>query len=250
MTGNIQEQKQKKEIKVFKEFMSVCPVQLKEETVKGMDPPHPDIKVQDGNKNIIYFEITKVVDEDLCKRIGMQETITCMLKSEYGHLESNIKKSFDDKYRNCLIHIWFYDHVDLPKRKKSVKNIIDFLLCDVDNFSSKKEVSNFNNGLKGIVQEIILTKGSFNGPNFQVNACGSINSNPIMKQYKKKIQKKYKNDYSIELLLYYDFQSEQCISDELDFAKNYFGEMSSSIFKRIWIYSLWNNKILYLKAFK
>jgi hypothetical protein len=88
--------------------------------------------------------------------------------------------------------------------------------------------------------------GISNGPSFNIEDPVWL-TNPIENRILKKIKKKYKTKYRTELLVYYEVQPElpaDCwILPEMDSVTD---EIENTIFKRVWLYSVSQDKIIYV----
>jgi len=58
------------EIAIFRKFSSVCPYKINNATIRSLDPPNPDICVEMGGPQKLYFELTECVVESIAKQTG------------------------------------------------------------------------------------------------------------------------------------------------------------------------------------
>lgn len=123
--------------------------------------------------------------------------------------------------------------------------ILEFLLT-LDDKSEGKYTTSSHSALGKTVRWINISRGDFVGPCFDVEAVGSF-AEPACNRIEDKFTKQYRVKSIAELLAYYELQPELPKNHWLPSLK-YFLERSlkNSIFKRIWVYSISQNKILYV----
>jgi len=145
-----------------------------------------------------------------------------------------------------------------PKRSKLFWNILtkwniseDELLKQAPfNKSVPKEFDlKLPNNLKDVVKRItfvVFPGPSSEGPSFNITEAVWFN-NPVEKQIGKKLNKKYKNNCPVELLVYYELQpelqTEYWILPSMDSVVE---GLEKSVFRRVWLYSATQNKVIYV----
>lgn len=88
---------------------------------------------------------------------------------------------------------------------------------------------------------------NYSSPKFEVPRIGFV-GHPIIERIESKFQKAYTSDAeSFELLVFYELQPifpiDHWLADVGDYIKN---KIVGSPFKRVWIYSVGQNKIMYM----
>lgn len=116
---------------------------------------------------------------------------------------------------------------------------------------SKSVVQEFNlklpKNLRDYVKRItFFFPGLSDGPSFDITEAVWFTS-PIEKRIDEKIKKKYKTEHKTELLVYYELQPElpadHWILPRMDSVTD---NLENTIFKRVWLYSVTQDKIIYV----
>ena len=135
----------------------------------------------------------------------------------------------------------FQNDTSTLKRQKSIPDVFKYLLSLR---TVEKEDVPKNKNLKKIVRKIRISNCDFAVPCFDTDSVGFL-ACPLLNRIQDKFGKAYKTQYPCELLLYYDLQPEIVSKFKLNDACEYAREnIHKSVFKRLWIYSLHNDKIL------
>lgn len=234
--------KEKIEINIFKEFSKHHPLEFNLTTVRKATPPHPDIEVECMDNTKRYFELSEIVDQDMIRRLNSSVTIRKACDKHYQNLRSEDKRTFTEKFGHSFIHITFHDRISLHKQRNVIPHFFKYLMelkkIEKVNIPEKGDLS------KSVRRIYIQTKGNPDRPYFSVSAVGGI-GDPIIDRMNDKINKKYNDNYPIELVLYYSLQPERIgeyIFDEAcEFAQE---NIVNSCFQRIWIYSTHQDMVL------
>lgn len=229
------------EQKIFRKFVRHYPAKLKISSMRSTNPPKPDIEIDCQNGKTIAFEISEIVDQGMSRRLQSRLNIANLCRKYYKDLPSSEKRDFTSKYGNSLIYIVFQNNTLTSKRQKSIPYVFNYLLslCSIEKENVPKEQN-----LKKIVRKIRISNGDFIGPCFDTDSVGFL-ACPLLNRIQDKFDKAYKTQYPCELLLYYDLQPEIVSKFKLDDTCEYAQKnIHKSVFKRLWIYSLHNDKIL------
>lgn len=229
------------ELEVFRKFAKHYPAELNVSSLRKVSPPKPDIEIACQEGKTIAFEISEIIDQEMMRRLQLSMNIKKLCDGHYRNLASEQKKYFAKKYGNSYIYIIFQKGISSIKRQKNIPSVFDYLL----NLSpiQKENIPN-NQNLNKIIRKIVIQSGKFTGPIFGVDAGGGI-ADPLIECICNKFTNKYKIQHPTELLLYYGLQPE--IVGEFVFEDAYSyaqANINNSIFQRIWIYSLHQDKIL------
>lgn len=236
----------KNELRVFKKFARVCPYPIDFGSIEKRRPREPDIfcKFRDGRP--ITFEISECIDEGIAHSIYDPLKLRQAFDTELEKLPKREKQRIKTNFCDALISVAFYRDISEHKKKNSIKKIIDYLLS-LKNRSKVEFDLKSQPSLKGIVRRISIRRG-FGGLSFNVEPEAIWFSNPVGEQIKTKFNKTYKPECDrVELLCYYELQPELPEDRWLPKAKDFVEvNLKSSIFQRVWIYSVTQNKIIYV----
>jgi len=229
------------EQKVFRKFVRHHPAKIILSSIRGANPPKPDIETYCRNGETIAFEISEIIDQNMYRRLTSRLDIANLCRKYYKNLQGSEKTSFTSKYGNSSIYIVFQDKISSVKKKRSIPHFFNYLLSLG---SIEKENIPKDKNLKKIVKKIRINSRILGGPFFDTDSTGFIGC-PFLNRVKEKFDKTYTTDYPCELLLYYNLQpevvSKHFLADTLEYIQK---NIHKTIFRRIWVYSFHNDNIL------
>ena len=242
-----EEQKKKKEIKIFKLFLEICPYQIVKKSVTSKNPPEADILCRTTTDEMIAFELVECVQENIAKSFTDSKNLKKIFHDKLNELPLEQKKQYEINFHNALISIDFSENSTVNQKKSAIFKIFDFLLTLKKNAEGEYSFASSLN-LKDIVKWIYISREKFNGPICDIINSGTFND-PSQNRIKDKFQKKYETNSKIELLAYYEIQpeiSEDIWKPKLKELKEFIQyNIENSLFKRVWLFSVPQNKILY-----
>ncbi len=229
------------EQKVFRKFARHHPAKIILSSIRVANPPKPDIEADCRNGEIIAFEISEIIDQNMYRRLTSRLDIANLCREYYKSLQGSEKTTFISKYDDSSIYIVFQDKISSVKKKKSIPNIFNYLLSldtiEKENVPKEKD-------LKKIVKKIRISSRIPGGPFFDTDSTGFIGC-PFLNRVKEKFDKTYTTNYSCELLLYYNLQpevvSKHSLADTLEYMQK---NIHKTTFRRVWVYSFHNDNIL------
>ncbi len=238
----------KNELRVFKKFARVCPYPIDFGSIEKRRPTEPDIfcKFRDGRP--IAFEISECIDEGIARSIydPLPLKLRQVFYTELEKLSKEEKQKFKINFSNASINVAFCKGVSKNKKLYSIKTILKHLLTLKNGAEGNFDLTAQQN-LKSIVGRIFIKQGPDEGPSFDIDPEAIWFSNPVVEQVKTKIDRNYKSKYKTELLCYYELQPElpqnHWLPSLTEFVKT---NLKSSSFRRVWIYSVTKNKIVYV----
>lgn len=227
----------KKEIYIFKKFAKLCTYSIDLRSIIKKEPPEPDISCSLSDGSIIAFELTEIIDEDLIRSFSDSIRLKEAFNDELEQLEEN--------FNNALIYIDFTEGILFRRKKNSIQKIINYLLT----LDKTTEGVFKPKDLIDIVKFISISRGVI-GPVIDIGSFAWIDD-PCKERIKRKFEKKYETESNnIELLAYYELQPiepesilEYKLNSLKEFVKN---NIKSSLFQRVWIYSVRKNKIVFI----
>lgn len=275
----------KNELRIFKKFAESCPYPIDFESIEKRSPPEPDILCRLSDGTALAFELMECIDASLSRSIyhscelGMafRERIERLPKNEKDRIKSHFQISVRVVFRNeiplrrkrSLVKpifdlLWTEDN---EKRIRSMKNSFASMtpqearqfteILEKENITqdellkrppfSKSVPQSFDlkipRELKDNVKSITCTFPSFfRGPSFAITDA-LWRSNPIEKRVREKTRKKYATEHITEFLVYYDLKPELPDYDIL--AELEFIDINNTIFRKLWIYSVREDRIIY-----
>jgi hypothetical protein len=230
--------KEKKEYQILLKFTEKYPFPIIADSIKNEKPPKPDIscKLKDGKS--IAFELVEIIDDGLAKRLNDKLEIERIINQKLNDL--NIEKKI---FKDRMVIIDY--HHNASKNKKI--SIIDQLIAYIIKIECRIGDYYFNNepGFNGTLHSISIIESNYDNQRFSVNDFGSI-GNPVLEQVKKKFDNSYERELEIELLAYYqlfpNIQERIWLPNVREFVQE---NITSSPFKKIWIFSVTQEKIIF-----
>ena len=229
------------ELEVFDRFKEIVPYQIIFREKRN--PPEPDIlsKLDDGTS--IAFELVQVIDKKAAYISNASSKLQKGLNDYFNNLPKEEKSIFESKYKNTSIYITINEEFDLCKKKYITKTIFDSLLSLESNFEGELEIPDVDN----LILLIYIKRNCLVDSQFLVFSLNDEVKAVLNNIDKKFNNEKYKSDSNMELVAYYNLGQDStfdCFKQEaIDLIKD---KINESLFKRVWIYSIQQNKILYV----
>ncbi len=247
------------ELRIFRKFAKICPYSIDLNSIEKREPPEPDILCKTVDGEMLAFEIVIGIDRSLASFIyGSYE----LVNSFYDELESlpvNQNKRIKSIYGNASINVVFKEDISLEQKRNATRKILLSLISD----DNEKRLERINKSLpslivtkydlavkpslKEIIDCIILyPHKQDSGLSFDITEPLSIDDQ-IEKLLKQKIDSSYRTSCETELLAHYELQIEFPLEDWVLPAFNSVSErLNESVFQRIWLYSVADDKIVYV----
>jgi hypothetical protein len=238
-------QQGKNEIRIFKMFSKISPYPIDLGSIKKKEPPEPDISCNLLDGTPIAFELIECIDVSIAQSVYDSLTLKRALYDRLKKLPKEKKKIFILNFKNASIYVAFSKETSFVKKKSAILKIFDFLLTLKNTANGKFNFSSYRD-LKGVVRWIYIQRGDFAGPIFDVEAATSF-ADPAKEYIERKFKKKYKIKCMTELLAYYELQPElpenHWLPNVREFIEN---NIRASVFQRVWIYSIAQNKVFFV----
>lgn len=232
-----------KEIRAFKSFAKICSLPINTESIKKMEPPKPDIQCEVNGKGLLAFELVEIIDSGFANNSNKQFETKKELRRVYNSFPKNKKQLFDKLYHDASICVDFQNECTMTQRKNIIKKIFEHLLT-LDNKFEGETLPNTTLHREKL-NYIDISRGTLNGPDFDVGASGAI-GDPTVSAISSKFDKKYETECSLHLLGYIERNLlspyEIWHAMVMDFVKEH---IHKSIFEKVWIFDFSRNEILF-----
>lgn len=233
---------EKEEKEIFEKFINSSDNPLRITKYEKRNPPEPDIYCELSDRTTIAFELTEDTDELLLRLESYQKKLEKIFHEEFEKLSKNLKEKFGKR----LITIYYDRKIIKNDLKKLIRNIISIILNE-NNINDNEIKISSQLKQKGIIH--IFKKEH---PKFKISFLYSYSfwvSSTIFNSLNKKLNKKYEtNANSIDLLIYFTYiivlQEEDF--DESELKNSLQNLVINTKFKRVWFYSIKNDKILFV----
>jgi hypothetical protein len=239
------DQQAKNEIRIFKMFSKLTPYSIDINSIKKEKPPEPDIScnLSDGTK--IAFELVECIDDSIARSVYDSRNLKEAFYDKLKKLSKGKKNLPTTNFKNASIYIAFSRGVSVIKKRSAIPKIFDFLLT-LENTAQGKFSFRSYRDLKDLVRWIYIQRGEFAGPIFDIEAATSF-ADPAKERIEGKFRKNYEIKCKTELLAYYELQPELPEETWLPKVKEFVEQnISTSAFRRVWIYSISRNKIIFV----
>lgn len=241
----------KQELEVFKSFTKHYPCKIEINSIEKRYPPEPDIYCKLVNGEKISFEITECVDNRIMKEWSDYTGLRNLIKTEIQNLSGKDRQELHRKYYGTNILVVFNDNFSIRKKEKSIPRIVKYILKRKNDISGVIEVKSIKE-----VKEISITRKVEYDKEPDIDLPGIVTDfdEYSLKTIKNKFSKNYQTDNEIELIIYYYYQHDITDLNKINFIKNVDfiktidfikKNISKTSFKRVWLYSYSNDKVLY-----
>lgn len=245
------------DIKIFLQFFNASP--YKKNTLLSIDIPNskePSLICKLSNGKKIAFEILECIDKNLMQSIYRFYTINSAFQRAIENLPKKEKKIFKSKFKGSLFKINLKKDISLKKQLNLVESIIDIartkkveeITRDIRKKFGKSYHLNLKTNRRDSMKMEVINLGLSGGPSLHM-VEKLWQYNPIKKQFNKTLKKIYDKKKKVELLAYYEIPNDLPpflpveywvlpYMDDVNFKK--------SFIKRVWVFSLTNDEIVYV----
>lgn len=238
-------QEAKREIRIFRMFATLVPYPISLSSITKKEPPEPDISCNLSDGTAMAFELVECIDNSIAQSIYDSLRVKEVFSNELERLPKGKKERIEAKFKNALICVAFVKGIRANKRKSAIPTIFDYLLS-LENTAQGKIDLQSSRELKDVVHSVSIVRGGFAGPLFDVEAVTSF-VDPVKERIRDKFRKQYKTKSKTELLAYYELQvkipENQWLPSVEKFVEN---SIKTSVFQRVWIYSIPQNEIVWV----
>jgi hypothetical protein len=208
--------------------------------IESRKEPEPDILFSSPNISPISYELVELIDRDLSHTLQRQLDSKRICYSVLENMDEPNRIIFKNKFANADIFIAFKNNLTFKRRQNALPQIFDVLIRLEDGVTGRVLVNDIV--LKSVIDYVIISRGKFVGPMFDVPTDVAI-SDPTVELIDTKLLKIYKTPYEVSLLAYLETN---LFSDDLSLPAldSYFAELDSECkFASIFIFDCQTRQI-------
>lgn len=233
------------ETNIFTRFAMLCPYKIDLDSIEQRDPPEPDISCNLSNGNTIAFELVESIDESLAKSFYDAFNLKQAFMDALEKMPIEKSILFNSNFQNASFYISFALGLTARKKNGLIPTILDHLLALEKTYEGTIDIHHILE-LNKTVRNIVVSRGRYVGPLFEIAAGGSFGE-PCLYRVREKFNKKYKEVSDMELLVYFELQPGIPLDHWLPQVEKFIREnIRETKFKRVWIYSVSKNKLIYI----
>lgn len=236
------------ERRVFAKFAEICPVQIRPETIQSRPEPEPDILCTTQSGEIIAFELVRCDDEGGSQSLGRGLS----LKTAFQEFLLNYprRKEFLRHLEGRRIYPYYKDGITKTKIIANFSLLCEFLLAsDV----TRHDLNPFHpiqcQKLQEVIREVSLGCPGPQDPIFEYfkASWAAPAEKAILKALERKRKKSYKTAYQIELLVWFGISPEIIREQTWKIVQEQAPSILEEVgFRRLWVFSWGNQKILWI----
>lgn len=222
----------------FKCFIEAARLPVISSSVRSERPPAPDIFCEIHGRGAVAFELVEIVVPKF-----VQEMNSTMKLENSFKLACESHPQIANRFGDARIYVGFRDDSTTQQRLSVVPKVVHELNQHSENSSGNIGVPQ---KLRKVVTEISITRGSHEGPLFDVREM-TDRPKEQFKQIEKHFRKRYSSNHPIELLAHYTNQP--CLDSlnrNSEFHAFVLKHFSRCPFERVWVYDNWSNSIKYV----
>ena len=225
-----------RELAIFHGFSEKCALGIDAASIEKRDPPEPDILCRTVSGESIAFELVEALDSDLARGVYGKLRLEKNFRDAFAALRQAHKDSLSAHVGDALLYVCYDRSLSLSRRCSLIPAVFDEVRR-IDSGFVGTHTPGGDSPVHGVVRQILVNRGSYTGPIFDVEAFAWY-EDPVVDALETKFGKSYETDAPIELLVFYEIQPSDGrveISEVVDFVREHVG---SSPFRRVWIHEV------------
>ncbi len=235
------------ELGIFQTFAEVCPLNITQESISKRNPPEPDVLCKLAEGEEVAFELVEIIDKDWARLTSGQFREAQTLRDGYRASTGEYRRALDERIADALVYVSFVADVHAKQRRSAVPDILRLLSTIRPDFCGDWKPSS-GTTLHGTVRGITVSRGDWDGPEFDVEAVGAI-GDPTLERVLAKWRKSYASAHPIELLAYYELQPQAPKALWLSSLDSFVRDnWNASPFRQVWVFDIGSRTISYSSA--
>lgn len=227
------------ELTVFGQFVEVCPLPIRIDSITKQESP--DVLCEVEGQGQLAFEITEIVDPKLAAPFYSNLTLKGRIWEVFDQLPPADKAKIVD--RN--IYIEFNEPLSMGLRERELPNILSWITGVAANFAGDLTIPGPS---QDVVRQVRVWPAE-GPPLFDIRSRGS-HTGPPLKAIEAKLSLAYAEQPPIELLAYYSIQAldDPPLRGWLEQLDALLEErLASSPFRRVWVFDYASKTIDYVR---
>jgi hypothetical protein len=192
----------------------------------------------------IAFELVEIIDQEWARLTSGMFSDRNSFRTAFDAATGGFRADLDARLHNALVYVEFTNDATSSQRRGAVPAILHQLTDLQIEFEGRWRPP-AGHQLTGILRSVTISRGSFNGPEFDVSAVSSIGE-PTVDRIRTKYHRTYVTTRPVELLAFYELQP--LAPAALWHSRlNSFVEASWSTapFRRVWLFDVGSRIITY-----
>jgi hypothetical protein len=167
-------------------------------SVESRVPPEPDVIFRAADGAITAFEVVRLVDQGYAWTMRSDSALKEAFYEALAELPLLRQSRFQEQFSNADVSISFRHGLTERRRVQAIDRVFEFLEALPAHWSG---IELQPSALAPEVTQIIVNRGRFNGPLFDVSSGGWM-GDPTVDLIRGKFRKQYKTPHRVELLGY------------------------------------------------
>jgi hypothetical protein len=232
--------KEVEEKQIFMSFASVCPMNIRLNSIENRKYPEPDILCKSVSLGWISFEMTRLDYEDFLQVTNEKRKLREEFRASYEKLSRNVRGEILAKFGDFSVSVAFTPELSPGKWRRAIPFLLDALQKAPSTAVRKFPIQDYP-GLQEHVTEVKIRNGDGDTPAIPslhiIAPTEKVNRSLERLDDKFRKSKRYKTEHPIELLAYYDLQpAPQSLGWAADIEKYVAENLGNSQFRRVWIF--------------
>lgn len=233
----------KRELRIFREFASLCPFDINADSVRKQVPPAPDIACALSNGEGLEFELVEILDSDIARLDNDALSLGQSYTAEFKALPVAERSLMEANLADAYIVIDYGRSLRLHDKRGLIPEILR-LLKDVPR--QYRGNLNLSGTIGESIRRVTIRRGDITGPEFDIVSAGSF-QNPIDTTILDKLAKVYEVTGPAELLAYNLHQPTLPQDTWLPAITAILRKsLAGSAFRRVWIYDASARLVLFV----
>lgn len=199
---SLSDQKEQREIRIFKKFITIARLPISRESIQHLREPAPDIGCTEVSGTERSFELVELLDPMYAENMHWVVAGGDMVNKLYDDADTTERLAFSTTFSNACINLIYHRDITFKKARRETGLLFKELAQQSRDFVG--EISEFKDKrLRKLLRSVQISRGSFSGPLFSVDGTGWV-SDPTERVLLDKFEKAYETRAALELVAYID----------------------------------------------